>query len=332
MSILYIDRKGTELRSTPSVLSIYEDNELRKTVPLRFLDRLVLRSEIMLSSSVLGHLSQAGVGTLILSGRKGNDVAHVFGRYHNDARIRLAQYQIFQDDEIRNRWSGRLIRSKLLSQIRFLERAKVSRKDLAVPITPSLNQLKGLLNEIKKNPEMDRAAFLGMEGAASHAYFSSYFTLFSSSLGASGRNRRPPRDPVNACLSLGYTLLHFEGVRTLHQCGLDPLIGFFHEPSYSRESLACDMIEPLRPKVDDWVWESFRTRLLREDHFLVDKGACLLGKTGRSHFYTNFEPLSRSLRKNLLRECRLLAKAYLLKSPDFPVGENEEVDDEDALS
>jgi len=332
MSILYIDRKGTELKSTSSVLSIYENNELQKTVPLRFLDRLVLRSEIMLSSSVLGHLAQAGVGTLILSGRQGRGVAHVFGRSHNDSRIRLAQYHIFQNDEVRNRWSGRLVRSKLVNQIRFLERANASRRDLSCSMTPVLNRLRGLLKVVRNTSNMDRKDLRGMEGAAGHAYFSAYFSLFAPSLGATGRNRRPPRDPVNACLSLGYTILHFEGVRILHQCGLDPLIGFFHEPSYSRESLACDMIEPLRPRIDDWVWESFRTRLIREDHFMIDKGACLLGKTGRRHFYANFEPLSRALRKNLLRECRLLAKAYLLNSPNLPMDQHEEVDDEDTLS
>ena len=98
-----------------------------------------------------------------------------------------------------------------------------------------------------------------------------------------GRNRRPPRDPVNACLSLAYTLLHFEAVRMAHAAGLDPLLGFYHRPAFGRESLACDLIEPLRPAVDEWIWQQFSPGPLRPEHFSPDKGACLLGKTGRGH-------------------------------------------------
>jgi CRISPR-associated protein Cas1 len=63
---------------------------------------------------------------------------------------------------------------------------------------------------------------------------------------------------VNACLSLGYTLLHFDAVRACHETGLEPYVGFYHEPAFARESLACDFIEALRPKVDEWVWRLLR--------------------------------------------------------------------------
>ena len=55
----------------------------------------------------------------------------------------------------------------------------------------------------------------------------------------------------------------------------DPLVGFFHRPAFGRESLACDIVEPLRPRIDEWVWQLFRTRLLRTDSFVEDKGAVL---------------------------------------------------------
>ncbi len=60
----------------------------------------------------------------------------------------------------------------------------------------------------------------------------------------------PPKDQVNAALSLAYTLLHTDAVIACHAAGLDPLIGFYHDLSFSRESLACDLVEPLRPRVD----------------------------------------------------------------------------------
>ena len=100
-----------------------------------------------------------------------------------------------------------------------------------------------------------------MEGAAQAAYFRAYCSLFAEALAFNGRNRRPPRDPVNACLSLGYTLVHFEAARAAYAAGLDPFLGFFHEIAFGRESLACDLMEPVRPLVDAWLWEMFRSRI-----------------------------------------------------------------------
>ena len=148
----------------------------------------------------------------------------------------------------------------------------------------------------------------GLEGAGAAAYFRAFATLFAPSLEFSRRRRRPPPDPVNVCLSLGYTLLHHEAVRELQVVGLDPLLGFLHVPERGRESLASDIVEPLRPHVDEWVWRRFAERLLRGEHFSREKGGiCLLGKTGRQLFYDGFEPLAAGLRRLLRRMARSLA-------------------------
>jgi CRISPR-associated protein Cas1 len=138
-------------------------------------------------------------------------------------------------------------------------------------------------------------------------HFHGYTRLFAPELNFSGRNRRPPRDPVNACLSLGYTLLHFDAVRAAHAAGLDALLGFYHRPAVGRESLACDLIEPIRPLVDDWLWTQFSERHLRSEHFSDDRGACLIGKAGRSHFYASWETFAPLPRRWLRTTCARLA-------------------------
>jgi CRISPR-associated protein Cas1 len=157
----------------------------------------------------------------------------------------------------------------------------------------------------------------GLEGAAAAAYFAALATVFPPALNFTGRNRRPPRDPVNACLSLGYTLLHFEAVRACHGAGLDPLLGFFHDPAYGRESLACDLIEPLRPRLDAWVWGLFRNRLLRAEQFVTDKGACLLNKSGRQVFYASYEVFVPKLRRYLRQQAYRLARELPALAPEF---------------
>jgi CRISPR-associated protein Cas1 len=81
--------------------------------------------------------------------------------------------------------------------------------------------------------------------------------------------------------------------------------------AFGRESLACDLVEPLRARVDAFVWELFRTRVLRAEHFRQEQGACRLDKAGRAHFYEYFESVLRAAGKQLRRYCRLLVRALM---------------------
>lgn len=105
--------------------------------------------------------------------------------------------------------------------------------------------------------------------------------------------------------------------------GLDPLLGFYHRPCIGRESLASDLIEPLRPAADLWVWELLATRSLREEHFTTVQGACLLGKAGRAVFYASWERNSKPLRRwlrlqtqHLARQLRTQGMAWLQADDD----------------
>jgi CRISPR-associated protein Cas1 len=94
------------------------------------------------------------------------------------------------------------------------------------------------------------------------------------------------------------------------------MLGFLHVPERGRESLACDLVEPLRPHVDEWVWQRFAERDLRPEHFTTrPDGACLMGKSARATFYDRFEPLARGLRRLLRWQVRRLA-ADLRKGRD----------------
>ncbi|MGC9159770.1 MAG: CRISPR-associated endonuclease Cas1, partial [Terracidiphilus sp.] len=119
------------------------------------------------------------------------------------------------------------------------------------------------------------------------------------------RSRRPPRDPINVLLSLGYTLAHHEAVAAAYAVGLDPYIGFLHEIAAGRESLACDLTEFLRQMVDDWVVNLLQAETLRKEHFSRENdGSCLLGKAGRAHFYRTWARIAPTLRRLARRYAR----------------------------
>lgn len=85
-------------------------------------------------------------------------------------------------------------------------------------------------------------------------------------------------------LSTGYTLHYSDALRVCHAAGLDLLIGFWHQPSDGRASLACDLVELMRHQVDAWPWDLVRHQLRRRDHFINEtKGDCL-----RKHVYEHY--------------------------------------------
>jgi len=105
-----------------------------------------------------------------------------------------------------------------------------------------------------------------------------------------GRNRRPPKDPVNALLSFAYAMLTREWHIALSSTGLDPYRGFFHQARFGRPSLALDMMEPFRPLVaDSSVLTAINNGEVRGTDFIRSAGACALSDGGRKRFIAAFE-------------------------------------------
>ncbi len=131
-------------------------------------------------------------------------------------------------------------------------------------------------------------------------------------LGFTGRKKRPPPDPVNATLSLAYTLLHARAVQVAWASGLDPQLGFYHEPAWGRQALACDLIEPWRPCVDEWVYAWFHSRYLRAEDFKCCAEGCFLGKAGRAKFFTAFASRMPPIERALRWQCRYVVRCLTL--------------------
>ncbi len=296
MTSLYVDRRGVTLKADGEALVFYENGERIGTVPLGPLSRVFLRGDVTLSSSLLGKLGGRGIGVVVLSGRKAEPMM-LLGQPHNDAARRVAQYRLSQDAGFCLRFARAIVDAKLRSQAEFLaERRDVDLRSRYL-LTLSLRRLDNAIAAVDQ--QVSVASLRGLEGTGAAAYFDGYGDLLPERLKFQRRNRRPPKDPANAALSLGYTLLHAEAVLALYGAGFDPFIGFYHALDFGRESLACDMVEPLRAEVDRHVLKLFRGEKLRPEDFSSMDGGCLLGKAGRTRFYGEWEPLAERLRKRL---------------------------------
>ncbi len=322
MSNLYVDRRGIEIRADGEALAFYENNERVGTVPMAPLSRVFLRGDVKFSASLLGKLGKHDIGVVILSGRKG-EATLLMGRPHNDARLRLAQYGKAQNETACLYMARWLVREKLQSQKQLLRDHLERRPTHRYVLGLQIRRLDELLDK-RLDLVSSISSLRGIEGAGAQAYFRALGKLFPDSLGFNGRNRRPPRDPANAVLSLGYTLLHNEAVLGLYGCGLDPFIGFYHQTSFSRESLACDIVEPMRTLIDELAVQVFARQTLRADHFTRSENGCLLGKAGRQHFYQEYNKLHETILRQLARRMDELKQRMAEVAPQ--VGEPEQDD------
>ena len=296
MTSLYVDRRGVTLKADGEALVFYENGERVGTVPLAPLSRVFLRGDVTLLSSLLGRLGERSIGVVVLSGRKAEPTL-LLGRPHNDAARRVEQYRLSQDTGFCLRFAHSVVEAKLRSQAAFLAERRDDEPRSRYLLNHSLRRIENAMAAVGQ--QMSVGSLRGLEGAGAAAYFEGFGDLLPERLKFSTRNRRPPKDPVNAALSLGYTLLHAEAVLALYGTGFDPFIGFYHSLDFGRESLACDVVEPLRVEIDRHMQHLFRIEKLRADDFSKVDGGCWLGKASRARFYAKWEPLAERLRKKL---------------------------------
>jgi len=308
MGTLYIDRKGLHIKLDGSAMAFYANGEREGSAPILPLQRVIIVGGVTIETPVLHRLANDNISIVFLSGKNARFAGRLSGSLHNNGELRRLQYRRSME-QFALEAATCFVREKIRAQHSMLKAAMQRRHDLRKPLFDAIETLENIIRQLETAPT-STASLLGFEGGASAAYFGAYTTLFPESLGFTKRVRRPPTDPVNALLSLCYTLLHYEAVREVELIGLDPTIGFLQEFSYGRESLACDMVEPHRPSVDSFVWEMFRERILTARDFALEEGGpgCYLTKNGRKKFYPYHETRMKQVRPQLTMHVRELVR------------------------
>lgn len=212
------------------------------------------------------------MAVLLMPGRGKGDPACWFPSGHRGHALRHAQHVRHQNARGRLELARLLVAAKIAQQQLWLEE-----RGLNIPLQRFVDAL----------PEArDIASLMGYEGAASARYFAAWGTLWREPWRFDGRNRRPPQDPVNALLSLAYSLATQHVGQGLARYGLDVALGFLHDPRSNRPALALDLLEPLRPWIDEWVLRLLEAGHLQPGHFTYSAGeGCRLDAEGRAIFY-----------------------------------------------
>ncbi len=194
---------------------------------------------------------------------------------------RRGQYRLFELPGVRLQLAREVIRAKIHNQRVMLMR----NGDAPERVLSLMSGFRDATDSAR-----DLTALLGIEGSAAALYFEQFESMLKRrddwKFDWRGRNRRPPRDPVNALLSLGYSMLAKELTGVCYSVGLDPFLGFMHQPRYGRPALALDLMEEFRPLVADSVAISLINRgELGPEDFIRSANGTFLNDKGRRPFW-----------------------------------------------
>jgi CRISP-associated protein Cas1 len=285
MSTLYLNEQQAIVKKRDEYLIVQYADKSKKEVPLLKISQVVVSGDITLTTPALHTLLERGIEVCFLSmygqfrGRLSPPVA-------KNAFLRREQYRAHTDPQAALTAAEAFVKGKLTNMRTILLRANRQLQD--TEISDAANKIHQTIQLLPTAPKV--GSLLGFEGYGSAAYFHVFGKLLHNSMVFTHRRRRPPTDPVNAMLSLAYTLLQHQVSSALQVVGLDPYVGFLHQTRHGRPSLALDLMEEFRPILaDSVVLNICNHRLLSLKDFQEEFGVVHLKAEARKKFYAKFE-------------------------------------------
>jgi CRISPR-associated protein Cas1 len=327
-AVLYLQEQGSFVGKRSEHLVISKNGVELQRLPLAALRQVVVFGNVQVSTQALECLAHLEVPVVYLSSY-GRFLAALLPAPTKNVLLRLDQFRVFSDPARSLALARAIVKAKISNQRTLLMRALRSRalserssssedalrgaaKDEASPNAdfspleeeavrtetrgseePAAQDLAELLRRLEGTS--DPAVLLGIEGQAAALYFGQFSRMLKTAVGGrdfnfQARNRRPPRDPVNALLSFAYALLLKDCFSVLCTVGFDPYYGFFHAGRYGKPSLALDLMEEFRPLIaDSVVLTLINNGYVTASDFLVWREACQLTEHGRKRFFQVYE-------------------------------------------
>ena len=299
---LYLNTPGLFVGRSGDVLQVKEKKETVQEVRINDLNHVALFGNIQISTQAVQNLCEKEIpityfsmGGWFYGITRGHTLKNVF--------LRMEQFRQAASPAVCIDLARRFVAGKIRNQ-----RTMLMRNHLQLPPSIPL-KLKNSAETALRADSLE--SLLGMEGAAAAFYFQEFGGMIKTEedpLAATGsapegvparpcfrfdfngRNRRPPTDPVNALLSLAYSLLAKDCVIAALAVGFDPYVGFYHQPRFGRAALALDLMEEFRPLIaESAVLTAINNRVITNKDFVSAGRAVNLSPAGRRQFFEVYE-------------------------------------------
>lgn len=325
---LYVQDQGARVRLSGERLSVTRPNESAIEARLSNTSHVSLFGNVQISTQALRSLMDAGIPVAFFS-YGGWYAGRVVGTDTKNVELRLAQYRATQDPAFCLKLACGLVTSKILNCRTML------RRNHSGPDPVAMSELRQLSRKAREAASLQ--SLLGLEGTAARVYFGQFTGMLKGTdesviaFDLAGRNRRPPRDPINALLSFAYALLLKDVQNALSAVGLDPLLGFYHQPRFGRPGLPLDLMEEFRPLVaDSAVINAINNGVVQPGDFIHAAGAVNLKAPARKRLILAYERRMDQLvthpifdyrvsyRRVLELQARLLSRLLLGEIKEYP--------------
>ena len=329
---LYLNTQGLRVGCKDEVLTVKEKDRVIEEVRMRDLSHVALFGNIQISTQAIQSLCEQEIPVTYFSMggwfygiTRGHALKNVF--------LRMEQFRFARDETVCLSLARQFVHGKIRNHRTLLMRNHLE------PPEPIIMKLKRASEDALAAASI--AELLGIEGAAASQYFQQFNGMvkvedddlpglempgknakqLAFNFNFTNRNRRPPTDPVNAMLSLAYSMLAKDCTLAALAVGFDPYIGFYHQPRFGRPALGLDLMEEMRPLVaESAVLSCINNRVVTEKDFVRAGQAVNLTAPGRKRFFQMYEQRMSSLithplfdykvsyRRALELQARLLAK------------------------
>lgn len=292
--ILVIDSPGFSLgKKSVRIVVRYRDGS-KQEVPIVDLDLVVVSARGSISTDAIRLLSLNNIPVIFAGRFSPYATTHPFFM-HATVITRREQMRALYDE--RGAYLARMFcYATTMNKVRVLQYFAKSRSydsDLVGVLREHADRIRAYAEMIKNTSgslDSIRMRIMGYEGEAASIYFDALRLLVPEDLGFGGRDKRPPRDPVNSVLSYGYTILNSICTLAISKCGLEPFAGFLHADRSGKHSLVLDLSEEFRqPFIDIMVVGLFSKKSLDFEHFdYRDDGTVYLNDRGKPIFFDAF--------------------------------------------
>lgn len=292
LNTLYVTTEGAYLRKDGETVAVEIDGTVRARAPAHLLGQIVCFGQVVVSPALMGFASEAGISIAWL-GYSGKLMARLEGPQSGNVLLRRAQHEATKAENALP-VACAVVAAKIANQRAVLRRHLRDYSEASGGDVVENAQRRLLAAARLSLSAQDLDTLRGYEGEAGRAYWSAFPNLVRSSepvFNFTGRNRRPPRDAVNATLSFLYVLCALDARAACESHGLDPQMGFLHRDRPGRMSLALDLMEELRGPLADRVCLSLinRRQLTAASFQKEETGAVLLNDAGRKAVLESYQ-------------------------------------------
>lgn len=282
MPVLYVTEQRSIIRKTSDRLVVEKDGTILMEVPCLKLDTILIFGNVQVTTQALVEMLDHGIELAILS-KSGQLRGQITPPKARNIPLRMRQYELSRSERFCLQFAREVVTAKIESSAAVLRRFRMNH--------PEAVSLAGIEDVERHAPAARKVAAIdslrGIEGTAAARYFESLAGMVPPAFAFDGRNRRPPRDPVNALLSFGYVLVGNELQALLDAMGFDPYLGFYHQIDYGRPSLALDLLEEFRAAlVDRFSAGLLNLGIFRPEDFMEtpEKGVILRREAMKTYF------------------------------------------------